>query len=172
MESFQIVPTTLADIECIYSLFESAIQYQQKKQYPVWNGLEREVIQNDIAKKRQYKIISGDDILCIFSVVSSDPHIWQERDKSDALYLHRIVVNPKHKGHRHFGKILNWSIDFAERQHRKFICMDTGASNPIIIAYYVSFGFTLLGTFMTTDSPEFSLQQRKVNLALLEYVLP
>src|SRR5580700_11236819 len=167
MESFQIVPTTFADIECIYSLFESAIQYQQKKQYPVWNGIDREMVQIDIAHKRQYKIISGGDILCIFSVVWSDPHIWRERDNSDALYLHRIVVNPRHKGHRHFGKILNWSINFAERQHRKIIRMDTWASNPTIIAYYQSFGFTFLGTFMTTDSPEFSLQQRKVNLALL-----
>ena len=81
MESFQIVPTTEVDLGCIYRLFESAIQYQRQKNYPVWQGIDTEVILNDIAHHLQYKIICGNEILCIFSVLEQDPHIWRERSK-------------------------------------------------------------------------------------------
>jgi len=172
MESFQIVPTTIADLESVYSLFEAAISYQQKKQYPVWAGIDREVIQADIAATQQYKIVSADSLLCIFSLLWSDPYIWREKDNNDAIYLHRIVVSPTHKGQRHFGKILDWTIHLAREHRKKFIRMDTWASNPTIIAYYQSFGFNVLETFLTGNGKEFSLQQRNVNLALLEYVLP
>lgn len=162
MGTYQIVNTTNNDLEFIYSLFEEAIAYQKRKNYPVWNGFDKDVLIEDVAKGRQYKIVSGEEILCIFSVCKSDPV---------AIYLHRIVVNPKHKGHKHFSKIATWAIDFAKKKKIKFIRMDTWAGNPNILEYYKSHGFKFLEKYTTPDSIELALQQRNLELALLEYVI-
>jgi ribosomal protein S18 acetylase RimI-like enzyme len=169
MEKYQIINTTKDDFEFTRFLFKEAISYQQRKNYPVWNGFDKEVIIKDIERQQQYKIISGHAILCIFSIVTSDPFIWRNKDKGDAIYLHRIVVNPLYKGNRQFAKIIQWAIDYAKQQKLKYIRMDTWAHNPNIIAYYKSFGFQFLENYKTSDSIEFALHQRNLELALLEY---
>ena len=116
MNAFKIINTTKQDLGFIYSLFEEAIAYQQRKNYPVWNGFDKDVLIKDVASKQQYKIVIDKEIACVFSVCKNDPLIWGEREKGDAIYLHRIVVNPKYKGCKQFEKILNWSIDFAKKE--------------------------------------------------------
>ncbi len=166
---YRIVNTTTDDVEFIFSLFDEAIIYQEKNNYPVWKSYDREIILKEIHDKLEYKIISGDEILCVFSVVYADPIIWREKENGNAIYLHRIVVNPKHKGQKHFGKILKWAIEFAKEHHISFIRMDTWANNPVIIDYYKSFGFTHIENVFTPDSPELALQQRNMELALFQY---
>lgn len=48
----------------------------------------------------QYKVVQGTDVLCVFSVQHDDPFIWRERDRGDALYLHRIATHPHCRGQR------------------------------------------------------------------------
>ncbi len=171
MESYQIINTTKEDLEFIYSLFEEAIAYQKRKNYPAWNGFDRDVLIKDIELKQHYKIIIGKEIACVFSVLKADPLIWGDKEKGDAIYLHRIVVNPKYKGQKQFEKILNWSVDFARRQKIGFIRMDTWAHNSNIIDYYKSYGFNFLGNFKTPDTANLPIQNRNLEVALLEYKL-
>ena len=154
METFKIINTTKHDLEFIYSLFEEAIAYQKRKNYPVWNGFDKDVLIKDVANKQQYKIVIDNKIACVFSVCKSDPVIWREKEKGDAIYLHRIVVNPKYKGHKQFKKILNWSIDFAKNAKIRFIRMDTWAHNSTILDYYKSYGFKFLENFKIPDTIE------------------
>jgi ribosomal protein S18 acetylase RimI-like enzyme len=166
---YKIVNTSMEDLGFSYWLFEQAIEYQKKNKYNVWKGYDKEVLQADVQHKRQYKITDGQHILCIFSVCMRDPVIWREKDQGDAIYLHRVVVNPHFKGHKQFARILGWAIDFAKDKGVKFIRMDTWADNPNIIDYYKNFGFKFLENFTTPDSKELALQQRNLSLALLEY---
>ena len=168
MNNYQIVNTTTADLDFIYTLFESAIAYQKSKNVPVWAGFDKQVLQDDIRDKRQYKIVNGADFMCIFSLCFSDPIIWGERDKNDAIYLHRFVVNPAFKGQKHVEKIIKWAINFAKTNQIKFIRLDTWGNNPAIIAYYESFGFTFLGFTHTPNSDKLPVQARGLKLALLE----
>ena len=46
-------------------------------------------------------------------------------DRGDAIYLHRIVVNPEHKGKKQFKKVLDWAIDDAKAKNLSFVRMDT-----------------------------------------------
>lgn len=131
----------------------------------------KDVLINDIVNKQQYKIIIDKEIACVFSVCKSDPLIWREKEKGDAIYLHRIVVNPKYKGYKQFKKILNWSIDFAKRKKIRFIRMDTWAHNSNILDYYKSYGFKFSENFKTSDSSELTIQNRNIEVALLEYVI-
>lgn len=171
MNAFKIINTTKQDLEFIYSLFEEAIAYQQRKNYPIWNGFDKDVLIKDVASKQQYKIVIDKEIACVFSVCKNDPLIWGEREKGDAIYLHRIVVNPKYKGYKQFEKILNWSIDFAKQEKIRFIRMDTWAHNSNILDYYKNYGFKFLENFTTSDSSELAIQNRNLEVALLEYVV-
>lgn len=171
-ERTKIINTTHDDLETIYNLFESAIAYQQKNTYPVWKGYDKAALTKDIEEGNQYKITIGADIAMLFSVCYSDPLIWGERESGDALYLHRIVVNPEFKGKKLFAMVLAWSIFHGRLNNLPLIRMDTWADNPIMINYYKSFGFRYVDECTTPDSEELAVQNRNLKVALLEYIIP
>ena len=49
--------------------------------------------------------------------------------------------------------------------------MDTWADNPNLIDYYKNFGFGVFGYFKTPDSHELPIQQRNIEVVLLEFKL-
>lgn len=169
--NYKIVNTSLADLDFIYSLFEEAIDYIKKKNYVGWTTYDKNFIKQDIKNKLQFKIVENNEILCVFSICFSDILIWREMEKSDAIYLHRIVVNPLFKGRKQFEKILSWTIEFAKEKELKHIRMDTWAENPIIIEYYKSYGFQILENYTTPNTPKLPAQHRNLKVALLEMKL-
>ena len=104
-----IINTEKSDLSFIYHLFDEAIAYKKKSGYPVWREYEEKVLMKEIENKLQYKFVINEEIIYIFSVCYSDKIIWREKDKDDAVYLHRMVVNPKFKGQKLFGKVLEWT---------------------------------------------------------------
>jgi len=171
INNIKIYNTTIKDLEIVLWLFEQAMKLQGKNDYKVWEGIDKSALQKDIEERLQYKIVEGNDILGIFSVQHSDPFIWRDRDKDDAIYLHRIVVNPNFKGQKLFQKVLNWAKQFAQQNNLKFVRMDTWADNIKIIDYYRSFGFEFIETYKTTNAQELPVQNRNLNVALLEMKL-
>jgi ribosomal protein S18 acetylase RimI-like enzyme len=165
---FIILNTTKNDLDTILWLFEQAINLQGKNGYKVWEDIDRFALERDIEKQLQYKIVSGDNLLCIFSIQFNDPLIWRDRDKNDAIYLHRIVVNPNFKGQKQFQNVLNWAKNFARQNNLKFVRMDTWADNHKIIEYYKSFGFVFIENCKTTNATELPVQNRNLDVALLE----
>jgi ribosomal protein S18 acetylase RimI-like enzyme len=170
-DNFKIVNTTKEDLDKILWLFEQAMDLQGKNGYKVWSGIDKIALEKDIENGLQYKIVKDNDILCIFSIQHNDPFIWRDRDRDDAVYLHRIVVNPNFKGQRQFEKVLDWAKYFAREKNLKFVRMDTWADNEKIIDYYKSFGFEFIEYYRTTDASELPIQNRNLNVALLEMVL-
>jgi GNAT superfamily N-acetyltransferase len=171
MDLYKIVNTTSSDLDFIYMLFDEAIAYQKRKNYPVWKGYDKVILQKDIENRLHYKILYGDDIACIFSLSYAEPILWREKERGDAIYIHRIVTNSKHKGQKQFERILNWVIDLARKNNYKYIRMDTWADNSNIVDYYKSFGFKLVGTYITPVTLDLPIQKRNIALALLEFTL-
>jgi len=167
----KIENATIEDLSFVYELFDQSIIYQEKKGYPVWKNYDKQTLINDVDNKHQYKIIINGLIAMVFSVCYSDKILWREMEKGDAIYLHRIVVNPKFKGQRLFGLILEWAITHAKSKNLKFIRMDTWAEDHNIIDYYKAFGFYFIEDFNTPDIPELPVHNRNIPLALLEYDL-
>lgn len=165
----QIVPTTLTDLERIYHLFDQSVIYQEQHGYPAWRNYDKDAIVRDIENGNQYKVMQEDQIGMVFSVAYADAVIWRHRDQEDAIYLHRIVVNPGSKGKRLFGSVLDWSIEHAKQKHREAVRMDTWAANPRIIAYYQSFGFQFVEHYTTPDTIDLPVHNRNLALTLLEY---
>lgn len=168
MPDFKIENTTAEDLPLVYELFDQSIIYQESKGYPTWKNYDKNALVRDVENKNQYKIVIDSQIAIVFSACYSDKVIWREREQGDAVYLHRIVVNPTFKGQKLFEKILNWSIGHAREKNLRFVRMDTWANNPTIINYYVGYGFKHLENYTTPDTNELPLHNRKLALALLE----
>ena len=171
MSKYEIINTSKKDLEFVFYLFEEAIEYQKRKKYTVWKGYDKNSLKQDVENKLQYKIVSANEILCIFSVCYSDKIICKDKEYGNAIYIHRAVVNPKHRGQKQFEKILKWAITDSKKRELKFIRMDTWADNPKIIDYYKSFGFEFVENFTTPNSPDLPSQHRNLDLALLQYEL-
>lgn len=160
--------TTIADLDFIYGLFDSAIAYQTRKKFPVWRGYDKSVLIKECTDGNQYKILIDGSIAIVFSVCYEDKIIWEDREDGNAIYLHRIAVNPAFKGRKLFGEILTWAIAHAKSKGLRFIRMDTWAENPAMSEYYKSFGFEFVAHSIAPDSPELGFQYRNLALTLLE----
>ncbi len=169
--NYQIVNTLPEDLPFIYRLFEEAIAYIKRKGFIGWNSYDKKFVLLDIENKLQFKIVTKNDILCIFSICFSDALIWREKENGDAIYLHRIAVNPSFKGQKQFEKVLYWTINLAIEKGVKCIRMDTWGDNLNIIEYYKSYGFQFLENYTTPDTPELPDQHRNLKVALLEMKL-
>jgi GNAT superfamily N-acetyltransferase len=166
-----VAHTKLTDVESIFQLFEHSIHYQEKNGYPVWRNYDRNAIIRDIENGNQYKVVIDGVMAIVFSVAYVDKIIWRELDKGDAIYLHRIVVNPAFKGQKLFGKILDWSVEHCRQRGLQHVRMDTWAVNSNIVDYYRSFGFRFVENYTTPDSIELPVHNRKLGLTLLEYAI-
>ena len=134
----------IKDIETIFSLYRAAVDYQRMNGYNLWPEFERGLIENEISEGRHYKITQGNEIACVFSIVYSDPVIWEEKDKEPAVYLHRITSNSAFKGRGLMNLITGWAREHARQNQKKFIRMDTWGDNEKLKTYYVNCGFTYL----------------------------
>ena len=170
-DPYEIRNTELSDLPIIFELFKHSIRYQEKHGYPVWRNYDRAAIIQDVENRNQYKVIVDGKIGIVYSVCYADPIIWRDRDQGDSVYLHRIVVNPECKGHKLFGVILDWATQFAKQKGWSSVRMDTWASNPTIIDYYKSFGFSIVEDYTTPDTLELPIHNRNLSLTLLEYKL-
>ncbi|MBL0743716.1 GNAT family N-acetyltransferase [Chryseolinea lacunae] len=161
--------TEMNDLPFIFTLFDHSILYQEKKGFPVWRDYDQNAIRADIGNRNQYKIAIDSTIAIVFSTGYRDKIIWRQHDTGDALYLHRIVVNPTFKGQKLFGLIVQWAKEHIKQRGLRSIRMDTWATNPTIIDYYKTFGFRVVENYTTPDSSELPVHNRNLALTLLEY---
>lgn len=166
-----IVNATKDDFSEICHLFEEAILFQKKNNYVGWISYDKDYIQSDIQNGLLYKMIKNGQIISIFSICHTDILIWREREKGNAVYLHRIVLNQVFKGEKVFRKILDWAIGFSKQNKLKHIRMDTWAENDKIIEYYKSYGFKFVETYETPDINNLPIQHRNLKVTLLEFTL-
>lgn len=169
IKPYRIINTNRSDLDFIYWLFEEAISYQKKNNYFGWVDYDRKIIQKEIEEQRQFKIVIEHEIVCIFSICYSDEILWRDKEKGDAIYFHRIIVNPNFRGQKHFEKILEWGVNHLAIKKLNFIRMDTWAKNQKIIDYYRSFGFQLVENYLAPDSVALPITHRNIELALLEF---
>jgi ribosomal protein S18 acetylase RimI-like enzyme len=167
-ENHNILNTSAEDLNFVYALFDEAIRYIKNNNYVGWTTYDKDFIKMDIENNLQFKIVQDDHILCVFSICFTDRLIWRKREKGDAIYLHRIVVNPMFKGQKQFEKILNWVREFAVKIGLRYIRMDTWAENPNIIGYYQSFGFLHIEDYTTPNTTKLPEQHRNLKVALLQ----
>ena len=166
--NYKIENTLLTELDYVSNLYDDAIRFQQENGHPAWLGFDKNVIADDIKSSNHYKAIFNGEIAIVFSVCYSDKIIWRHMEKGDAVYLHRIVVNPTFRGQKLFATIVDWAIRHAKAKGFRFIRMDTWAVNTALADYYKTFGFYFVEYFTTPDSADLPSQNRNLKITLLE----
>lgn len=158
-----------SDITEILSLYQAARDLQNQKKMVVWPFFESSFIEREIQEQRQWKIISDNLIACNWAITFKDKEIWGERDKDDAIYIHRICTNPGLYGNRYIDSIVQWAKKYATEVDRQFVRLDTLGNNTKLIEHYTSAGFEFLGMFELMDTASLpGHYQREPNCCLFE----
>ena len=157
-----------SDVERIFGLYDEAINFQKQVFDKHWLGFDRELVDREIAEGRLWKIVEGEDIACIFSVVYEDPILWGENSGESAMYIHRIVTDSKFRGRGYAKTITNWAKQYARENALRFVRMDTWADNQKLLDYYRACGFKITGVVTPTESDTLPKHYRGLTLSLLE----
>jgi RimJ/RimL family protein N-acetyltransferase len=153
----EILNSTAADVEAIFTIYHAAIQYQKAQFHRHWITFDNQKLAREIAENRHWKIIMDDgQIGGVFSITYNDEDIWFEKDNDISIYIHRIAVNPAYRGVGFVPYIIDWAKDYVKNNGRKYIRIDTFSDNEKLIAYYLRCGFAYAGVArprITADSP-------------------
>ncbi len=164
----EIINSTMADIPVMLEFYDMAREYQKAKSLRHWQAFDPSLIEKEIREKRQWKILEGDTIACIFMIAYEDPFIWREKDKDPAIYIHRIVTHPGWRGREYTSLILKWANVHAKEKNKQFIRMDTWGDNPKLIDYYIKCGFIFLKTITPGETQQLPAHYSCISLALFE----
>ena len=135
------------DVNEILSLYQSARELQTQKGMVVWPLFEKSFIEKEINEERQWKLVLDNIIACNWAITFEDKEIWEEKDKNDSIYIHRIATNPLFRGNRYIDKIVEWAREYAIQKGKQFVRLDTLGNNTKLIQHYTSAGFQFLGMF-------------------------
>lgn len=165
----QILPSTPADIDEIFRLYRLASAYQAAvKATVVWPDFERGMVAQELAEGRQWKLLVGEAIACVWATTFDDPQIWGARNADPAVYIHRIATNPEFRGHSWVMDIVAWARDYARQHHKKFVRLDTIGENHGLIKHYTACGFTYRGLDALTDTAGLPAHYHNATVSLFE----
>ncbi len=164
----EITKTLPEDLGMMRYMWESAISFQKDTGNPLWPDFPEELLVKEIEAGLNYKLTSGNEILCYFSIAFTDPEIWGDMERGDALYLHRGVTNPAFRGLGLTRFIFEWARVMARLIDRKYIRIDTWGSNRSLIDYYSKSGFKHIGYKQMGEAPGLPAHYRNLRLAIFE----
>ncbi len=164
----EILRSTPADLETIFALYDAAIAHQKAVSHLHWLPFDRNLIEMEIEQGRQWKIVIDGQVACIFMIAYSDPDIWGEKDKDDAVYLHRIVTNPAFRGRNFVFIITQWAKEHAKELHKEFLRLDTWSDNLRLKEHYIASGFAFLGEVTPTNLANLPSHYNFISLGLFE----
>lgn len=161
--------STSADVPAFRRFWESAVSYQQARQLPLWPPFPVEQIESEIQAGLHFSSDFADGAMAgYFSVALSDEIIWAGRERGDAIYIHRMCVNPMRKGSNLTPAVLAWAKGYALSLGRTFVRMDTWADNEKLVEYYIKCGFRYVGDRQLSSAPGLPAHYSHTRLALFQ----
>ena len=150
--SYKIEPADIDDYVKLESLFKIANKYSiERSGEPLWTNMEvaRNDLRNHVYSGESYIIRDGNRIAATMTISNSDK-LWD--DNNDSLYLHKLMKNSDIKI-PNVGKIfLQFAVDLALSQNRKYLRCDTITTLSRLINYYKRIGFEERGHFIYSSS--------------------
>jgi ribosomal protein S18 acetylase RimI-like enzyme len=157
------------DANEILLLYEAARDLQTQRKMVVWPFFEKSFIEREIQEGTHWKIVFENLIACNWTITFEDREIWRQKDKNNAIYIHRICTNPALRGNRHIDLIVKWAKKYAMQMGKQFVRLDTLGNNTKLIDHYTSAGFEFLGMFELTDTASLPIHyQNEPNCCLFE----
>src|SRR3982751_314147 len=139
----QLLLSKPADIDEIFRLYRLGGAYPASPPSAavVWPDFKRELVAQELAEGRQWKLMVGDTIACVWAITFDDPQIWGAKNADPAIYIHRIATNPNFRGQGFVATIVQWAKEYARQHQKKFVRLDTVGENHGLIAHYTACGF-------------------------------
>lgn len=157
------------DIPTVEEVYREARAFQLKQSGYGWPVFSRSFIAEEIAASRHFKLVDDDNTIAgVFSIVYTEPVIWNDTDESTAIYLHRMAILDKYRGHSIARLVIDWAIAKARRQHKQYVRMDTWADNKMLTQYYQQLGFTLAGKKKLPPDSALPAHYNNIELHLFE----
>ena len=165
----EIRPSRLADLDRFREFWNAAIAYQRQFNYPLWSEYPESTLRDEIGKGLHYSAYTPDDVLAgYFSVSLSDYPVWEADEKGDAIYVHRMCVNPARRGHRLAEHVLAWALGHAAVMNRKYVRMDTWGADQRLVDHYISCGFKYVRSRQLGIVPGLPPHYDNIKLAMFE----
>ncbi|XLS29366.1 GNAT family N-acetyltransferase [Flavobacteriaceae bacterium M23B6Z8] len=171
MNSVEIGNSTVKDLPLIFKFYREAVVYQKPLFENHWPEFSKEMVLNEIKELRQFKLLIDKEVACIWAITFSDPEIWGDRDRNDAIYIHRIATHPKFRGQKFVEKILSWATFYARKHTKDFVRMDTVGKNEKLISHYQKCGFNYLGLRKLNQTANLPSHYHNAVVSLFEYSL-
>lgn len=166
-----IIPSNSSDLVTIFNLYDKAVAFQKTKFDKHWLDFDEAMVQREIDEGRQWKIMEGAEVACIFAIAYEDPFIWKEKNADAAIYIHRIVTDPSFRGKGYVKHIVAWARQHAVTTNKQFIRMDTWGDNEGLIKYYQECGFEYLGNITPTASEQLPKHYSAISLSLFQITI-
>ncbi|MDO5045526.1 GNAT family N-acetyltransferase [Campylobacter sp.] len=156
------------DVKDILYLYDEAVKLQKIKGAAAWPKFSREFIESEIKKNRQFNIKIDGKIACVWAITFDDAQIWQDRNADAAIYIHRIAVNPNFRGQNLVRHIVDWAKEYALKNSKNFIRLDTVGENLGLIKHYQNCGFRFLGLTRLKDTSGLPAHYQNAQVSLFE----
>lgn len=141
----------LTDIDTLMDVTKACAKHMISKGIYQWNEHypNKMAFLNDIKHDELYVLELEDSV--IGSVVLSDlmddeyiPINWLT-ENSKNLYIHRLVIDPKHQGKGYAQKLMNFAEQFAIDNNYRSVRLDTFSQNKRNLKFYELRGYKRLG---------------------------
>ena len=165
----QVRPSTKKDIRVFKDFWDCAVDYQKARNLPLWPCFPQQMIEDEIEHAMHFSVRLSDGCLAgYFSAALRDRLIWGEKDRDNAVYIHRMCVNPERKGNHLSRLVLAWAIKHASGSGRRFVRMDTWADNRPLVEHYIACGFCYIGDLQLGEAPLLPSHYKNTKLALFQ----
>ena len=161
--------STIDDLAEIFHLYRMATDLQNAKQVVPWPEFDRTLIETEIDEKRQWKLLINSEIACIWATKFSDPLIWGEKNLDPSVYIHRIATKPAFSGKNLVAKIAEWSLQYAKKNNKTYVRMDTVGQNEKLIEHYKNCGFEFLGLSKLTTTDGLPVHYHNATVSLFQF---
>jgi ribosomal protein S18 acetylase RimI-like enzyme len=166
--TLHIKPAGREHLAAVREAYADARVLQREQAAPLWPEFSDDAILAELEAGHLFRVLDGDALAGIFSVVYEDPAIWGDRERGAHVYLHRIARVAAYQGRGLLGAVLEWGRSRCRELGRDGLRMDTWSSNTALIAYYERHGFRLAGRRVLGADARLPAHYHGIELALLE----
>lgn len=156
------------DIQEIFRLYAVATNYQKERYIMHWPEFDYNMVEEEIAENRQWKLMIDGEIACVWATTFTDPLIWEERNIDPSVYIHRIATNENYRGKNFVVNIVEWAKKYAVANDKKYVRLDTTGLNEKLIAHYTKCGFTFLELRKLQNPAGLPAHYHNADISLLE----
>ncbi len=81
-----IANTFLQDIDEVFDLYKMASDFKKTVSGIQWPEFDRNMIETEITENRHWKIITDEQIACVWSITFDDLPVWGTQNTDPAIY--------------------------------------------------------------------------------------